>query len=265
MAGGMKIAHGSDGEAMNDREALLMNAFEVHDVDGIRRLLDDGIAAVAPIDGKLPIDWLTEMYFRSDRFPACVQELLDRGAKLADPAVLPVLLNDADAIRANPALAKHRTTMVSCFTELVDVSLLHVAAEYGHEAAARALVESGADVNSTAGLDADGMGGHMPIFHTVNSNANRSLPVMELLLEAGASTDVRVEGLVWGRGFDWETAFFDLTPISYCQLGLLPQMHRAEADIVGNVRLLLEAAGRRVPAMNNVPNRYLQPKRAADR
>lgn len=249
---------------MNDRERQLMVAFETHDVEGIRHLLESGVDACAPIDGKLPIDWLTEMYFRSDRFPACLRLLLERGAALADPRVRPVLLDDADAIRADASLAGHRTTMVSCFTELVDATLLHVAAEYGHLAAARALIDTGADVNAVAGVDSCGLGGHTPIFHTVNSNANRSLPVMELLLEAGASTDVRVAGLTWGKGFDWETTLFDLTPISYCQYGLLPQMHRSEADIVETVRLLLRAAGRPVPIIENVPNRYLHPKSTTD-
>lgn len=250
---------------MNDRERKLMVAFETHDVDGIQALLDAGVDPVAPIDGKPPIDWLTEMYLRSDRFPACLQLLMDRGAKLADPAVAPILLDDADAIRANPALASHRTSMVSCFTPLVDVTLLHVAAEYGNLAAAQALIATGADVNARAGVDVDGLGGHTPVFHTVNSWSNRSRPLLELLLDAGAATDMRVAGVTWGKGFDWETTLFDLTPVSYCQFGLLPQMHRAEVDIVTNVRLLLEAAGRTVPAMENVPNRYLQPKSTTDR
>jgi|CXWL01.1.fsa_nt_gi hypothetical protein len=253
---------------MNDCERQLMVAFEIHDVDGIRRLLDDGIDAVAPIDGKTPVDWLTEMYFRSDRFPACLRLLLERGATVTDPSVVPILLDDADAIReairSDQSFVGHRTTMVSCFTPLVDATLLHVAAEFGHEHAARALIGAGADVNATAGIDADCLGGHTPIFHTVNAWANRSLPVLHLLLESGAATDVRVAGLTWGKGFDWETTLFDLTPISYCQLGLLPQVHRSGADIVANVRLLLRAAGRPVPPMENVPNRYLQPKRTTD-
>lgn len=253
---------------MNGREQQLMVAFEIHDADGIRRLLDGGIDAVAPIDGKPPVDWLTEMYFRSDRFPACLRLLLDRGATVADPRVVPVLLDDADGIReaigSDPSFVGHRTTMVSCFTPLVDATLLHVAAEYGHEHAARALIGAGADVNARAGVDADGLGGHTPIFHTVNAWANRSLPVLQLLLESGAATDIRVAGLTWGRGFGWETTLFDLTPVSYCQFGLLPQMHRTESDVDANVRLLLKAAGRPVPSMPNVPNRYLQPKRTTD-
>jgi hypothetical protein len=38
------------------------------------------------------------------------------------------------------------------------------------------------------------------------------------------------------------------------------QVHPRERDIYANIRLLLEAAGRPVPPLANVPNRYLQPK-----
>ena len=83
---------------------------------------------------------------------------------------------------------------------------------------------------------------------------------MRLLLAAGAMTDVRLVGLSWGKGYEWETTFFDVTPISYAQMGLLPQVHRSQRDIYSNIRLLLEAAGHRVPPLANVPNRYLRPK-----
>ena len=80
------------------------------------------------------------------------------------------------------------------------------------------------------------------------------------LLAAGAKPDVRVAGITWGKGYEWETTFFDVTPISFAQMGLLPQVHRNERDIYANIRLLLAAAGRKVPPLDNVPNRYLQPK-----
>ncbi|MCE9592025.1 MAG: ankyrin repeat domain-containing protein [Planctomycetes bacterium] len=155
---------------------------------------------------------------------------------------------------------KHRTTLVSAFTSLAGVSLLHVTAEYGNLNAARALIEAGADVNAAAAIDEHGLNGHTPLFHTVNSNRNRSEPVMKLLLAAGARADVRVAGVTWGKGYEWETTFFDVTPISYAQMGLLPQVTRSERDIYSNIRCLLEAAGREVPPLNNVPNRYLRPK-----
>ncbi len=204
------------------------------------------------------------MYSRSDRFPRCLRLLLDRGAALEDSGLAPVLLDDAEAleaaIRADPSLLGHRTTLVSAFTPLEGASLLHVAAEYGNLNTARVLLEMGAEVDARAAVNEYGLNGHTPLFHTVNSNGNRSEPVLRLLLDAGASAGVRLAGITWGQGFEWETTCFDVTPVSYAQLGLLPQMHRSEQDVYANVRLLLEASGRIVPPLDNVPNRYLKPK-----
>jgi hypothetical protein len=244
----------------------ILVAFELHSVEQIRAALDAGLDPRAPVRGKSPINWLTEMYSRGDDFPKCLRLLLDRGAVLDDPVVGPVLLDDAEAlkaaIRANPSLLHHRTTMVSAFTPLVGASLLHVAAEYGNVDVARVLIEMGADVNARASIDEYGFNGHTPLFHTVNSSHNRSAPILKLLLQAGAKSDIALRGITWGKGFEWDTTLFDVTPISYAQFGLLPQVHRKEQDIYGNIKLLVEAAGRTVPPLENVPNRYLSPKAA---
>jgi ankyrin repeat protein len=245
-------------------ESDLLGEIEVHSVDGIRRILDDGFDVRTLIDGKSLPTHLTEMYFRSDAFRDCLRLLLDRGAVLDDPRIGHVLLNNADglaaALRDDPPLIHHRTTMTSAFTPLVGASLLHVAAEFGNLQAARVLLDMGADVNARAAVDEHGLNGHTPLFHTVNSNANRSAPLMRLLLDAGARADVRLAGITWGKDMEWETTLFDVTPISYAQLGLLPQVHREERDIYDNIRVLLEAAGRNVPPLRNVPNRYLRPR-----
>ena len=136
--------------------------------------------------------------------------LLEHGAVPDDPVALPVLLNDPEALaamaRATPACLAHRVTM-----------RLGVHAAHGRVVAARGRrvrpCRSGAPrssrsaptSNDRAAVDADGLGGHTPLFHTVNAHANRSAPVMRLLLAAGAAADARVDGLVWGRGFEWET------------------------------------------------------------
>jgi hypothetical protein len=246
-----------------DNDELLV-AFELHSVERIRAALDAGLDVRAPVADRSVVNSLIEMYTRSDRFSDCLRLLLERGAVLDDPLIAPVLLDDADAlaaaIRANPSILEHRTTMVSAFTPLVGASLLHVAAEYGHLRVARVLLEMGADVDARADLDEFGLNGHTPLFHTVNSNGNRSQPLMRLLLKAGARSDICLPGITWGKGFDWETTCFDVSPISYAQLGLLPQMHRHERDTYANVMALLEAAGRSVPPLANVPNRYLHPK-----
>ena len=83
---------------------------------------------------------------------------------------------------------------------------------------------------------------------------------MRLLPAAAAKADVHLAGITWGKGYEWETMLFDVTPISYAQMGLLPQVHRSEREIYANIRVLLAAAGRKVPPLDNVPNRYLQPK-----
>jgi ankyrin repeat protein len=250
---------------MTTVEFNLVCAIEAHSVDDIRRILADGFDARSVIDGKSVITHLTEMYSRSDRFPECLRLLLERGGQLDDPRLRPVLLDDADELaaelRRDPSLIEHRTSMVSAFTPLIGASLLHVAAEFGNLKAARVLVDMGTNVNAAAAIDAHGLNGHTPLFHTVNSNDNRSAPLMRLLLDAGARVDIRLSGITWGKTMEWETTVFDVTPISYAQFGLLPQMHREERDIYDNIRLLLAAAGRHVPPLENVPNRYLHPRR----
>jgi hypothetical protein len=249
---------------MTTAQQRLLDAFDGHDVEEVRAALRDRADARSPIRGKLPVDWLTEAYTRSDRFPDCLRLLLDHGAVPSDPLIIPVLLDDAEAVRAavraDPSRLSHRTTLVSSFTPLVGASLLHIASEFGNLNAARALLELGADVNASAALDECGLNGHTPLFHTVNSNANRSEPILRLLLGAGANPSVRLAGITWGKGFEWETTLFDVTPVSYAQFGLLPQVHRRESDIYANIRLLLESARRPVPPLANVPNRYLQPR-----
>jgi len=246
---------------MSTVEFDLLVAFETHNVAKIREILDAGLDPRSVIKGRSLVNNLTIMYSRSDNFPACLRLLLDRGAGIDDPALAPVLLDDGDALREalarDPALIGHRISMESSFTPLLGASLLHVAAEFGNLNVVRVLLEAGADVNARAAIDEHGLNGHTPIFHTVNSAWNRSAPIMHLLLDAGASPDVRVNGITWGKGLEWETICFDVTPISYAQMGLLPQVHRQEPDIYANITRLLTAAHRPVPAFDNVPNKYL--------
>ena len=256
------IKHGSDVPPIDPLAQEFLVACEVHSVARLRAVLDAGFDVHAPVDGVRPVTALVEMYSRSDAFPACLAVLLEAGGTLEDPQLAPVLLNDPDGLRAALAadrgLVHYRTSLRCAFTPLEGVTLLHVAAEYGHRAVAEVLVGHGADVEARAAVDRDGLNGHPPLFHTVNSNRNRAAPVMALLLAHGARTDVMLRGVTWGRGFPWATTCFDVTPIGYAQLGALPQFQRDEADLAANVRAMLTAAGRPVPTELNVPNQYLR-------
>ena len=247
---------------MSDPNELLLSAFDGHSVDGVRAALAAGADVRTPIRGKAPIYWLLEEYTRSDGLHPCIRMLLDAGAEL-EPLLAAVLLDDADGISSivknDPAVLDRRVSLRSAFTSLSGATLLHVAAEYGNPAAVRTLIELGADVNAAA-KDEFGVGGHTPIFHTVNSNKNRSAPIMRTLVEAGASCDIRVDAIDWGKGYPWETVFFDVTPVSFSQMGLMPQVHRSERDIYDNIEYLLRSSGRPIPSFDNVPNRYLHPK-----
>jgi hypothetical protein len=56
---------------------------------------------------------------------------------------------------------------------------------------ARWLIERGADVNAKAALDADGFGGHTPLFHTVVTLAAPEDSKARLLLGSGANPNAR--------------------------------------------------------------------------
>ncbi|MCC7399782.1 MAG: hypothetical protein IT455_22140 [Planctomycetes bacterium] len=247
---------------MNALETEFLVACELHDPVRLREVLDAGLDVRLPIQRRSAVDWLLSMYTRTDQLPQCVRLLIDDGAMPEDPRLVPVLLDDGDAvaeaIRDDHARLHHRTTLRSAFTPLDGAPLLHVAAEFGLRHAVDALLAAGAEVDARAGVDAFGMGGHSALFHVVNSHGNRSAPIMHRLLAAGADPLLRVDGLTWGRGMDWETTWYDLTPVGYAQLGLTPQMHRDERHVHANVRALLAAARRTMPPLQNVPNRYLR-------
>lgn len=243
------------------QETLLLG-FETHSTERIQEALAAGLDVNGLLDGKTPLTLLVEMYLRSPKFPDCVRHLIQGGAQFSDAALLAVLLDDAELLRAelrrNPSLIHHQVDIRCAFTPLLGASLLHVAAEFGLVRAAAALIEAGADVDAKAAMDDYGFNGHTPVFHTVCQHRNHCQPVMRLLLEHGASADIRLAGITWGKGFDWETTIFDATPVSYAQAGLLPQFQRDERDVYENIKLLTEAAGRVIPKELNVPNKYLR-------
>lgn len=170
-----------------------------------------------------------------------------------------LVLDDAAALSAqigdDPTLVTRRLTVLTAFTSCQRVTALHLCAEFNSIECAKLLIDS--DVNAPALVDCAGFGGQTPIFHAVNSIFNYCRPVMELLVSAGASLEVRVPLLLWGETMSWETIVFDSTPISYAQCGLFRQFQREERDVYDNIEFLVSARNGSAPQRRNVPNQYL--------
>ncbi len=244
-----------------DYHKRILTDIEIHSPDGIKVCFENG---VSPNDSHndVPLIYeLTSQYLRSPRFKECIKVFVDFGLKADDEVLLSVLQNDAAGLerqlQQNPAAAFNLYTLKAAFTPLNQVSLLHICAEYNHLDCARTLVKLGLDINGKAGLDKKGFGGQTPVFHTVNQHNNNGFEMMNFLIAEAADLELTLKGLIWGKGYKWETFIPAVNPISYAMMGLLRQFQRSEKDIYNNVQILLEAAYGIEFQPGNIPNQYL--------
>ncbi|MEO8402982.1 MAG: ankyrin repeat domain-containing protein [Chitinophagaceae bacterium] len=247
---------------MTSNQQILYD-IEVHSVEGIKNYFTNGGDPNESINNVPLFTTMVEMYQRSPRFKECVKLFIDHGLNFDDEALLAVLADDAVKLESlisadknivNKRYSKHNNT----FTSLSDTTLLHYCAEYNHVDCAKILISHGADTNARAGVDENGFGGHTPIFHTVAQNGNNSIDMLHLLAENGADLLLTLKGLIWGKGYEWETFIPSISPISYAMMGLLPQMHRNPLQIADNISLLLNFAYKMEYKLPNIPNKYLK-------
>ncbi len=236
-------------------------AIETHDAASIIKAFQSGLSPNALFREKPLIDELTSNYLRSDRFQKCMQIFVDFGLEYPDELLLKVLLDDAEGLRnildRYPSYIHKKINMKSAFTPLEEASLLHVSSEFGSVKCAKILLEKGLDSNVIAGIDELGFGGQTPLFHTVNQHNNFGLPMLQLLLDHGASAVRAVKALIWGKGYDWETYIPSVNPISYAMMGLLRQFQRSESDVYLVVNLMMQKEFGINYEARNVPNKYL--------
>ena len=186
--------------------------FELHSVDGIRECFKNGVNPNDRVKGKPLINELINMYSRGPLFKECIRAFVDNGLEFDDKILLSVLLDDSsslDLLLSDNTEALARKYSFDCtFTPLYEASLLHICAEYNHLSCAKILVKHGADINAKAGYDENGFGGHTPVFHTVNQHANKCIDMLNYLVTQKADLSLTVKGLIWGKGYEWETSFF---------------------------------------------------------
>ena len=240
----------------------IIEEIEMHSVEGIKECFANGVNPNDHYKGEPLIYELTSEYARGPKFKECVRVFVDHGLVFEDKILLSVLLDDAPAldlqIKKDPEAIRRKFSLRCAYTPLYGASLLHICAEFNHVSCAEVLVKYGADINARTGIDENGFGGQTPIFHTVNQNQNQSADMMNYLLARSADLHITVAGLIWGKGYEWETLIPAVNPISYAMMGLLPQMHRNEIVISKTVSLLLKAAYGIDYSFPNVPCAYLK-------
>lgn len=240
----------------------ILYSIEVHSVEGIQQYFREGGHPNEIHDGVPLFTTMVEMYSRSAQFKDCVQAFINAGLEFEDEALLAVLTHNAaklEGIVTNDAAVVTKTYSLynNTYTPLTGGTLLHFCAEYNSVACAEVLLKNGADINAEAAFDEYGFGGQTPIFHTVNQNGNNSFDMLRLLLQHEARILINLKGIIWGKGYEWETLIPAVNPISYAMMGSLPQMHRKEETVMKIVTLLLKHTFNIDYKPKNVPNRYL--------
>lgn len=235
---------------------------ECHSAEGIKDCFANGIDPNGYYNNEPLIYELTSEYGRTPRFKECVRAFAEAGLKFEKKELLAVLSDDADElanlIQSEPSIVNRSYNLRSTFTPMYEASLLHICAEFNHVSCAGVLVRYGADINARAGKDEHGFGGQTPIFHTVNQNNDNSADMMKFLLDRSADLHITVPGLIWGKGYPWETLVPAVNPINYAMMGCLPQMHRKEGKIAEIISVLLKAAYGIDYVPKNIPNAYLK-------
>jgi ankyrin repeat protein len=124
-------------------------------------------------------------------------------SKYDEPGVLATICGDTEAVdellRRDRSVLERKYLSLEIGTTagrmltLKGATLLHVAAEFGQAGVAQQMLDAGADVNATALIDENGIGGQTPIFHAATQNGDFGVAVVGLLLARGADLTVRCQ------------------------------------------------------------------------
>ncbi|MBN8694603.1 MAG: ankyrin repeat domain-containing protein [Bacteroidetes bacterium] len=235
---------------------------ELHSPEGLQLCFQDGLDSNTVYEGSSLLELFLSMYTRSPRFTDCIRVLSKHNCASNDKLLNYLLLDDVSGVsivlNEFPGMLNKTYSFRSAYTPLFQASLLHICAEFNLIKCGKLLLAKGMNVNTPAGKDDFGFGGQSPIFHTVNQNSNASKEMFHLLLDYDADLNYNVNGIIWGKGFDWETFIPAINPISYAMFGLLPQMHRNPMEIATTIDIMQYKKFGFSFKLPNIPCKYLQ-------
>ena len=204
------VAHGADVNAVwNGHYPIVLGPCECLAPRALAWLLDQGADphGVALKHGS-PLGMLLVTYARdAARKAACLAVLAAHGLELPDTPTMALHRRRFDLLGQH--LERHGSLLSRSFTQTeifppelgagegltatpVDGgTLLHLAIELDDLESASWLMDRGADPNARAAIDADGFGGHTPLFHAVVSLGRRDDAKARFLLGRGADPNVR--------------------------------------------------------------------------
>ena len=232
--------------AMGARAApgCVMGPCETLNAEGLAFLLELGAdLADAQGDRLAPAGLLLQTYCRG---PAgkhgCLELAGKHGAALPDTPVMAMHRGRIDLLEAHlgrdPAMLNRTFSHEEIYppelgcsadhsfalhgTPLAGATLLHMCVDFDEIEVARWLIERGADVNAKADVDADGFGGHTPLFGCVVSQAflcrrQQDAEFARLLLDHGADPNAKASLRKRLRFVPDESMheYRDVTPISW--------------------------------------------------
>jgi len=136
-------------------------------------------------------------------------------------------------------------------TPLAGTTLLHMCVDFDEIEIARWLIEQGANVNACAEVDADGFGGHTPLFGCVVSQAylcglQRDAAFARLLLDRGADPNARASLRKRLRFIPDESMheYRNVTPLSWGESFYNPGSHGHSWVSKPAMQLIAERGGR---------------------
>ena len=222
----------------------VMGPCETLNVDGLSFLLELGVPLSDEHGDRMaPVALLLQTY---SRYPKGKHECLELAAKngvdLPDTPPMAVHRGRIDLLekhlRRDPQLFSRTFSHEEIFppelgchadhslalhgTPLADSTLLHMCVDYDEIGIARWMIERGANVNAKAAIDADGFGGHTPLFGCVVSQSYRCARQADgdfthLLLQHGSDPNARAslrKRLRFVKD-EQEKEYRDVTPLTW--------------------------------------------------